>query len=345
MTDKDWQTMAAKIFSLCAFAVGIYFLFEYILPVIFPLIVALFASWCIWRVSGKIHKATGIPRGLCSFMLVTLALVIFGGATVFVFRQLFSEATRLLSGLSQGEDGMRQNLKRLENISAVYPVIKYSEEFADHITPLISRGLETLTSYLGVAIGNIIKATPNAFLGGVVTVLFIYYASMDFGRIGEALNAIIPKRVRPRAAELRKRTVKAVAGYLRAYAIIFTVTFFEILAGLLILCPQYCFIGALGIAAVDILPVFGAGLVLIPWGVICLLSGNVFRGVGLLVLYLAVTVIRQIIEPKIIGGSLGIHPLLTLTGVFFGYRLFGVAGMLLAPIIICIIKEIRCQCS
>ncbi len=338
MTDKDWQTVAAKLFSVGAVCVGGYFIFEYLLPVIFPLICAFFASWCVWRVAVKIHSFTGIPRGICSFFLVTLSLILLGCVVVFVFRQLFAEATRLLSGLSR-EDGLWQNLKRLEDIPAIYPVIKYSEEFADYVTPLISRGLELLTSYIGTVIGSIIKATPNAFLGGVVTVLFVYYASIDFDRIGKTLGAIIPKRICPRASELRKRVLKAVGGYLRAYGIIFALTFFEILAGLLVLCPQYCFIGAFCIAAVDILPVFGAGFVLIPWGVVCLLTGNIFRGVGLLVLYLAVTVVRQIIEPKIIGGSLGIHPLLTLTGIFFGYRLFGVAGMLTAPLIICVLRE------
>ena len=340
MTNKDWQTVAAKLFSAGAVCVGGYFIFEYLLPVAFPLIGALFASWCVWSVAGKIHKVTGIPRGLCSFLLVTISLVVIGGTTVFAFRQLFSEATRLLSGLTnEGVNDLSQGLNRFEDIPAVYPLIRYSEELSAHVAPLISHGVEQLTSHLGTAVGNIIKATPNAFLGGVVTVLFVYYASMDFQRIATALGAIVPKSLRPRASELRKRVTKAVTGYLRAYAIIFTVTFFEILAGLLILCPQYCFIGALGIAAVDILPVFGVGLILIPWGVICLLTGNVFRGVGLLVLYLAVTVVRQIIEPKIIGGSLGIHPLLTLTGIFFGYRLFGVTGMLVAPIIICIVRE------
>lgn len=338
MSDRDWQTAAAKLFFVCAACVGGYFVFEYLLPVIFPLVCAFFVSWCVWRTAGKIRSFMGIPRAICSFFIVTLSLILIGCAVVFAFRQLFSEATRLLSWLSRA-DGLWQELKCFENIPAIYPVIKYSEELADHVTPLISRGLEMLTAYLGAAIGNIIKATPNAFVGGVVTVLFVYYASMDFGKISEGVAAIIPRNIRPHVIELKKRVVRVVAGYLRAYGIIFTVTFFEILVGLIILCPQYCFIGALCIAAVDILPVFGAGLVLIPWGVIYLLTGNAFRGVGLLVLYLGVTVIRQIIEPKIIGGSLGIHPLLTLTGIFLGYRLFGVAGMLTAPLIICILRE------
>ena len=268
-------------------------------------------------------------------------LMLLGWATVFVIRQLMAEATRLLSGLSQSDWGICQSLSFLEDIPTVYPVIKYSEEFADHVTPIISRGLEALTAYLGAALGKIINATPNAFLGGVVTVLFIYYASMDLGRIGEVLNDVLPESIRRRADDVRRRLVGAVGRYMKAYAIIFALTFFEILAGLLILCPQYCFIGALGIALIDILPVLGAGLVLIPWGLICLLTGNVFRGVGLIVLYLAVTVIRQTVEPKIIGGSLGIHPLLTLTGIFVGYRLFGVGGMILAPIVICVVKEMR----
>ena len=83
MSDREWQTVAAKLFSVCAACVGGYFAFEYLLPVIFPLLCAFFASWCVWRVAGKIGRFTGIPRGICSFFIVTVSLVLLGCAVVF----------------------------------------------------------------------------------------------------------------------------------------------------------------------------------------------------------------------------------------------------------------------
>ena len=129
--------------------------------------------------------------------------------------------------------------------------------------------------------------------------------------------------------------------YAKAYLLLFLLTFVEVLCGLLILRRPYAFLVAFVIATVDILPVLGTGTVLIPWAVILLLSGQYRTGLGLLILYGVVTVVRQIAEPHLIGGTLGIHPLATLFFLFVGVRLFGFAGVLLAPLAALLFRETR----
>jgi len=111
-----------------------------------------------------------------------------------------------------------------------------------------------------------------------------------------------------------------------------------LLAGFLLLNVERAVLAALLTSLVDLLPVLGVGTVLVPWSVLAFLSGDVFRGVGLLVLFGIMVVVRQFLEPRIVGGSLGIHPLLTLLAVFAGFRLFGFAGMLGAPILLYAVK-------
>ena len=114
--------------------------------------------------------------------------------------------------------------------------------------------------------------------------------------------------------------------------LLFLITFVELFVGFLILQVDYAFVLAILIAFVDFLPVLGTGAILAPWGIIALLTKNYFLGIGIIVLFVVMTVIRQIIEPKIVGKSLGVHPILTLIAIYLGYKLFGIVGMIFLPI-------------
>lgn len=335
MKQTDWQTLAARLFCYTVGIVLAYVGIEYLLPVILPLAMAFGVSCIVSSIAKSINAKTGIPRGACAFFIVTIMISCVGVAVFFACRQLINEAKRMVDVLSvEGISALHPALEGLEKIPALYRLAEGSEELAGSLTPMISNALTALVSHLGAMLGSVIRSTPTAFIGGVVTVLFIYYASVDHDRIMSAVLSVLPQWWRDRFSSARRTVLHIGMSYLRAYAIIFVLTFIEIFLGLLILCPSYSLLGALFIAAVDILPVFGAGFVLIPWGIISLLSGDIFVGVGLLVLYLVVTVVRQIAEPHILGDSMGVHPLLTLTGMYLGYRLFGFSGMIIAPIAI-----------
>ena len=116
-------------------------------------------------------------------------------------------------------------------------------------------------------------------------------------------------------------------------------TFGELLIGFLILGVDYAFLLALIIAVLDMLPVLGVGTVLIPWALVALLQKNFYLGFGLVILYLVMLVLRQIAEPKLLGKSLGLHPLLTLFASYAGFRLFGFLGMLAGPVVATLIKN------
>ena len=120
---------------------------------------------------------------------------------------------------------------------------------------------------------------------------------------------------------------------MHSYLLLMLLTFAMMLAGLLILGVRYALVIALVIAAVDILPVLGIGIILLPWGFLEIILGNAGLGIGLLVLFALATVVRQIAEPKIVGKGLGIHPLLSLFLIYAGYSLFGFFGMVLLPMV------------
>ena len=120
----------------------------------------------------------------------------------------------------------------------------------------------------------------------------------------------------------------------------FLLTFAELSLGFFLLRIGYPFLLALLTALLDILPILGVGIILLPFALFSLVTGHVGRGVGLLVLYAAITVIRQIAESHLVGKSLGLHPILMLVSFYVGLGLFGVAGFLLGPAIAMLAKAL-----
>jgi predicted PurR-regulated permease PerM len=128
---------------------------------------------------------------------------------------------------------------------------------------------------------------------------------------------------------------------IKSYMIIMIITFFELFAGLSILKVNYALPIAAIVAFLDILPVLGTGGIIIPWSIVELILKNYFLGFGLLILYVAVTVIRNVLEPRIIGHQIGLHPIITITAMYAGLRLFGFGGLFLAPVVVITVKYLN----
>ena len=140
---------------------------------------------------------------------------------------------------------------------------------------------------------------------------------------------------------IKEQFVSTIGKYLRAYGLIIFITFTELFIGFSILGVSYSFIIAMITALVDILPVLGTGTILIPWGVYMIFAGNYFLGIGILVLYVLITVVRQVLEPKIVGSYVGLYPLVTLMAMYIGSKVMGFFGLFLFPIAIILLKKLN----
>jgi sporulation integral membrane protein YtvI len=181
---------------------------------------------------------------------------------------------------------------------------------------------------------------PRILILAVLGVLTCFYFSMDYGRICAFLQTGLPPRMAGAVARFRTGAWRVLRRYLRAYGLLWLLTFGEVLVGLLILRRPYAFLVAFGVATVDLLPIVGAGSVLIPWAGSLFLLGKPAIAAGLMILYGVVTVVRQIAEPYLVGGSLGIPPVVTLLCMALGLVLFGFWGVLLGPVAALVIQAL-----
>ncbi len=180
------------------------------------------------------------------------------------------------------------------------------------------------------AVGNVAKQIPDIFLSVVMCLLSAYFFVADKGYMAAAAEKFIPTSVRYHFDLIRRSFRNAVGGYFRAQFKIECWIYILLVIGLMILGVDYAFLVAFGIAVLDFLLVFGTGTVMVPWAVIELLSENYRMMFGLIAIWLIGQLVRQVIQPKIVGDSIGMDAIPTLFLLYIGYRVAGVLGMILA---------------
>jgi sporulation integral membrane protein YtvI len=150
---------------------------------------------------------------------------------------------------------------------------------------------------------------------------------------------LFDKRVSRFLSEFKNQLMLTCANYLKAYLFLMLLSFTQLYLGLTVLRVNYAFSVALFIAVVDILPVLGMGVIVIPWALWCFLTGNLPLGGGLMLLYGLMSIVRQIAEPKVVGNFIGLHPLASLLSVCVGLRFLGVGGMFALPMLVIVLKN------
>lgn len=336
---------ASKWLCISIFLLSAYLLLKYAMGIFLPFLIAFLVGAIVYPISVKTAKVTHLPRKLCAVITVLLLLILFGIVMFFTFKKVFQEVTVLIDRATDESDPIgawiKNSLDMILSITERIPFLKDSAN-KEKIAELLSNAARSAIASLGKSVtsvvGRVVTAMPKVALSLIVTIIACFYASCDLDKIKAFLFSILPKERREAVCDIFRTAVFSLRVYVKAYPLLFLLTFSEVLAGLLILRRPYAFLWAIIIAIVDILPIFGAGTVLIPWSVFLFLSGRYSLGCGMLILYGTVTVIRQIAEPHLVGKGLGIHPLATLFCMFAGFRLFGVIGLLTAPAAALIIK-------
>ena len=182
---------------------------------------------------------------------------------------------------------------------------------------------------------------PGLFLNIVITIIVTFFLAIDFPKVTGFLLRQLPERGKQGLEEVRGYVVGTLLKCLVSYALILCITFAELSIGLTVLKVPGAVLIAACIAVFDILPVLGTGGIMIPWGIICLIMGKWVLGVGLLILYVIITVIRNIIEPKLVGYQVGLHPVVTLLSMLLGLQFFGLIGLFGFPITLSLVKNLN----
>lgn len=311
----------------------LYIFFRYLLLVTLPFLISWAVAFSIRPLAIKISSGTRIPCKVISTALT--ALIVLGGVAVIVSAVAYAvgEAWDFLSRAR--ESGVLYDVldKIMNPISGMLGDREGADELEKHISEALSGMITSLLSGIVSGLTSFITSVPKALIFVLVTVISSIYFSLDLENINAFVKNNLPKGVSAWIVNFKNNFLKTMLKYLRSYAIIMLMTFIIMLFGFLVLGINYAVLFAFIVALLDALPLIGVGTVLVPWSIYQLVFGSARLGLGLIILFVAHAVIRQFVEPKIVGKNLGIHPVISLILLYAGYFLFGFMGLILIPII------------
>ncbi len=321
-----------------------YIIIKYTLPLLMPFIIGLIIAVLSRRIIDFIEKKTRIKRSIVSIIV----LILFYGILVLIISMIGARVFTFLKDVfGQLPDLYRYSIepalvKITDNLIEQFPDIKpYLEEFALNISDTLFTYVKNASTTVISTITGLAGKLPSLLIKLIFTIVSSFFFTIDYYKISDFELRQFKGERREMVLKLKDNGVGTIAKFIKAYSAIISITFLELSIGFWILgIPNPFLFGAM-IAFIDILPILGTGAVLLPWSVIALVLGNTKIGIGMFILYIIITAVRQTIEPKIVGQQIGLHPIITLILMYVGAQLMGVLGLLLLPVIATIIKTLN----
>ena len=337
----------AKILVIfCYIIIGVlflYILFTRLFAIAAPFVFAIAVGRILQSPIEKLHKRLHLPRRLIGFVLNLIVILFFIFVVTLIINQFVSEAQKIFVRLSENSDSIIGSVSGFfDSLAKSVPFIfeRLDEDvLVGAATEAVNNIVSRTTTELAEVLTGTIKALPGLILFFTVFIISSFYFSMDYYRVKDKFVSILPAAVRNRLGNMGNGIRTTAVKYIKAYSLILFITFAELFVGFIIIGTEYSMLLALGIAILDMLPVIGTGTVLVPWAIIEFLMGHSGYAIGILVIFAVISVVRELIEPKIVGDCIGMHPLLTLLAMYTGYKLFSVLGILLLPPVVMLIKN------
>lgn len=315
--------------------VGAYLMFEYLLPICVPFILGILVAYLVVRISRRLN---------CSHRLLRL------GLTIMVY----------------GLIGLLITLLAAKGVSTITSVIKWLPELYEmkllpfarfcydwcietirHFDPALISALELLMESLlsgmkslisqlsGIAVDlvtGMVTGVPSLILSLLAMIFSTVFVVGDYERIAAFAEEYVPQNAKRVLRNIKSYLTDTLFVVIRSYVLIMLLTFTELSILFTVFGIEHAVLKAAVIAILDILPILGTGGIMIPWAIVSLALGYTGLGIQLFVIYAIVTVVRNYVEPKIVGTQLGLHPIISLASMFIGLRLFGFWGMFCLPV-------------
>ena len=342
MDNPKIQRRGAFIVNLVFFilvAALFYFSVKYVLGWLMPFIIGFVISLALRPVISWVVDRLKLGRKLAAVVIVLIGYAVFGTVFTLLTIELVSLLGRLFSNLP--DFFTNSIMPALSNLGNSFDNLldRMPEEWVEmiklaqtSITSALMNGVTEISKVGLNSLAEIAKGIPGFLIALVFTILSSFFISQNYYGVTHFIAAQLPPRATKVIVAGKAAIASTVGAYVRAYAKIMLVTFVELTIGFLIIGIANPLPLAFGIAIFDILPVFGTGGVLIPWILIDLLLGEYSQALGLLIIYGVITVVRNFIEPKIVGDQLGLNPVVSIIAIYLGYRWFGVLGMIMMPV-------------
>lgn len=326
----------------------IVFVFRYAIFWLMPFVIAFGVAFILKPIINGISRTTHAPRRPVAALVV---LLFYGTVGVLIFIGVFQLIVSLRQWIfnlpylyeEQMLPALEMIYKELLNMvkdwdpATVQEIQNVAQNMVGELTNLVTTLSGTLIGFAS----QMALSLPALFISILFTVISSFFIAMDYYRITTFIVGQFSEKNQSIIMDAKNYVVSTVFKMITSYAMIMTITFAELCAGFWLLGLENPFLTAACIAIVDVLPVLGTGGVMVPWVIIELVMKNYSFALGLLAIYVFVTVVRNVIEPKIVGKRVGLHPVIMLICMFIGATLFGALGIVILPFLVIVIKNLN----
>lgn len=334
-TRPYWKVLVSLVFSLTATVLFIYVGIKaifYFMPFVIGWILSVIAGPLVTFLEKKLK----IMKRLGSAITIILVLALCIGLIYLIISQIWEEISVLIRNFPSMYHDLERGLSQIGTQGNTL-FERFPEQIQNSWATLMNNLDDTASSLIGrigeptiEVAGNVAKRIPSVLIGTIVAFVSAYFFIADKENLGEWVKKVVPKSITSRLLLVGENLKYAMGGYFKAQFKIMGVVFAILLVGFTLMQIRFSILLAIVIAFLDFLPFFGTGTALIPWAIYKFLVGDYKMVAALVILYGVTQLVRQLIQPKLVGDSMGLNPLYTLFLLYLGYRVGSVLGMIFA---------------
>ena len=341
-----WTSVLKRVFSVLIIITLLYLAIK--LSIFYmPFLVAFIISLIMEPAIKFVMKKLKLTRKASSIIVFLAVITLLSGTIVWGISTLFSEASNLLQGLNDYIE-KAYNLFNLITKKMDFKKFHLPIEVTDVLQNSTEGVLNNFSAWLKSLLNRLIKfitSVPIIAIYSFITIMALYLICVDKIYILDQFEHHLPRKWVMKIGVHVRELIKTLSGYLKAESILILISFIICLIGLYILKIakfkiEFPLLMALFIGFVDALPILGSGTVMIPWAILSGVNGDIKLGIAIIILFAIITTIRQFLEPRLVSKHIGTHPIFTLIAMYTGFRFAGVAGLLIGPIVLIIIKNV-----
>ena len=321
---------------------SVYIFFQYLFQFIAPFFIGWLFSLLFVPFVNFLEKKANIPRWIGSFLSILLFIGFFAVIVFGLWKKLYIEAQLFYQNLPFYIEDLQISIQKISN-----NVDNIVQHFPVDLRPYLASSLDAFLGVLpsiiqsgGSQSFNILKAIPNIVMIIIVALISAYFFTKDKELISAFFRKHFHTLFEGQLKQAKEQLKYSILGYIKTQCILMFYTFAICIIGLLLLHSPYALLLSVMISFIDALPFFGSGFILWPGAVIYMIIGKPSIAVGYIIIYLCVNFMRQIMQPKILGTQIGLHPLLILISMYIGLKCIGFLGMIIGPILAVLLKAV-----
>ncbi|MCI9079486.1 MAG: sporulation integral membrane protein YtvI [Lachnospiraceae bacterium] len=321
----------------------------FILPGLAKFFTPLIIAWIIAMMANPLvhflEKRIKIMRKHGSAIVIVFVIVAISGLLYAVTAALFTQVSSMFETLPGIYENVMDNLQQFaSSLHEKYDIIPANIKnfFSDNeskINEYILAALNSLSTSPVSAVGSVASSIIDTFIISILTLMIAYFFTAGNDKIKLAVKKCMPESINDSIDIIKNTVFIAIGGYLKACFQIMIVMFIILLLFFVVMKVDYAVPVALITAILDFLPFIGTGTVLMPWAVYSIITGEYLKALALVMAYLVTMIVRRLLEPKLVGDSIGMSPFLTLISMFIGYRLTGMIGLIIGIPVGMVLKE------